>query len=131
MTRSQMCSRQPVRATWSHERLEHARALALGSAIDASSAVAYSSALNSYISFCRSHNFPIDPTPDTLSFYTVYMAHHIKLSSVDSYLSGIFNELKSFHPDVQKNHWHQLVTKTLRSCKKLHTIPTTQKRPLS
>ena len=101
------------------------------SAIDTSSAVAYSSALNSYISFCRLHNFPIDPTPDTLSFYTVYMAHHIKPSSVDSYLSGICNELESFHPNVQKNHQHQLITKTLCSCKKLHAVPTTQKRPLS
>ena len=128
---SQTCSRQPVRATWSHKRLEHAQVLALRSAIGASSAVAYSSALNSYISFCRSHNFPIDPTPDTLSFYTVYMAHHIKLSLVDSYLSGICNELKSFHPNVQKNRQHQLVTKTLRSCKKLCAVPTTQKRPLS
>ena len=131
MTRSQTCSRQPVRATWSCEHLEHARALALRSAIDASSAVAYSSALNSYISFCRLHNFPIDPTPDTLSFYTIYMAHHIKPSSVDSYLSGICNELESFHPDVRKNRWHQLITKTLRGCKKLHAIPTTRKRPLS
>ena len=131
MTRSQTCSRQPARATWSRERLEHARALALGSAIDASSAAAYSSALNSYISFCRSHDFPIDPTPDTLSFYTVYMAHHIKPSSVDSYLSGICNELESFHPDVRKNRRHQLVTKTLRGCKKLRAIPTTRKRPLS
>ena len=131
MMRSQTCSRQPIRATWSHERLEHARVLALGSAIDASSAAAYSSALNSYISFCRSHDFPIDPTPNTLSFYTIYMAHHIKPSLVDSYLSGICNELKSFHPDVWKNCQHQLVTKTLCGCKKLHAVPTTRKRPLS
>ena len=131
MTRSQTCSRQPIQATWSREHLEHARALALGSTIDASSAAAYSSALNSYISFCRSHDFPIDPTPDTLSFYTVYMAHHIKPSSVDSYLSGICNELESFHPDVRKNRRHQLITKTLRGCKKLRAVPTIQKRPLS
>ena len=59
------------------------------------------------------------------------MAHHIKPSSVDSYLSGICNELESFHPDVRKNRRHQLVTKTLRGCKKLRAVPTTRKRPLS
>ena len=131
MTRSLPCSRQPQWAAWSHERLEHARALALGSAIDASSTAAYGSVLNSYLSFCRSHDFPINPTPDTLSFYTVYMAHHIKPSSVDSYLSGICNELEPFHPDVWKNCRHHLVTRTLRGCKKLHAVPTTCKRPLS
>lgn len=128
MTTSRPSSRQPQRATWS---LEHARALALGSAIDASSAAAYGSALNSYLSFCRSHNFPIDPTPDTLSYYTVYMSHHIKPEWVDSYLSGICNKLKPFHPDVRKNRHHHLVTKTLRGCKKLRAIPTTHKHPLS
>ena len=131
MTRSLPCSRQPQQAAWSHECLEHACALALGSAIDALSAAAYGSVLNSYLSFCRSHDFPIDPTPDTLSFYTVYMAHHIKPSSVDSYLSGICNELKLFHPDVRKNRHHHLVTRTLQGCKKLCAVPTTHKRPLS
>ena len=124
MTRSLPCS-------WSRECLEHACALALGSAIDASSATAYGSALNSYLFFCRSHDFPIDPTPDTLSFYTIYMAHHIKPSSVDSYLSGICNELELFHPDVRKNCHHHLVTRTLWGCKKLRAIPTTHKCPLS
>ena len=38
---------------------------------------------------CRIHDFPIDPTPDMLSFYTVFISHHIKPSFVDSYLSGI------------------------------------------
>ena len=131
ITRTHPSSRQPQWATWSHECLKHARALVLGSAIDASSTAAYSSALNSYLSFCRSHNFPINPTPDTLSFYTVYMAHHIKPASVDSYLSGICNELKPFHPDVWKNRHHHLVTRTLQGCKKLCTVPTTCKCPLS
>ena len=131
MTRTHPSSRQPQWAAWSHEHLKHAWALALGSAIDASSTAAYGSALNSYLSFCRSHSFPINPTPDTLSFYTVYMAHHIKPASVDSYLSGICNELKPFHPNVQKNCCHHLVTRTLQGCKKLCTVPTTHKCPLS
>lgn len=68
--------------------------------------------------FCCSHNFPIDSTPNTLSFYMVHMVHHIKPSSVSSYLSGICNELELFHPNVHKNHCHHLVTKTLQCYKK-------------
>ena len=59
------------------------------------------------------------------------MVSHIKPASVDSYLLGICNELKPFHPDVQKNHRHHLVTRTLWGCKKLCTVPTTHKHPLS
>jgi hypothetical protein len=123
-------SRQPLRAPWTRERLEHERAVALGNAIDASSAAAYSSALQSYISFCRSHGFSIDPTPDTLSFYTVYMCHHIKPESVNSYLSGICNQLEPYYPHARPNRRHQLVARTLRGCKKLRAVATTRKRPL-
>lgn len=123
-------SRQPLRAPWTRERLEHERAVVLGNAIDSSSAAAYSSALQSYISFCRSHGFSIDPTPDTLSFYTVYMCHHIKPESVNSYLSGICNQLEPYYPHVRPNRRHQLVARTLRGCKKLRAVATTRKRPL-
>ena len=123
-------SRQPLRAPWTRERLEHERAVALGNAIDASSAAAYSSALQSYISFCRSHGFSIDPTPDTLSFYTVYMCHHIKPESVNSYLSGICNQLEPYYPHARPNRRHQLVARTLRGCKKLRAVATTRKRAL-
>ena len=114
-------SRQPERASWSHEHLKHALALALalGSTIDALSAAACGSAISSYVFFCCSHNFPIDSTPNTLSFYMVHMVHHIKPSSVSSYLSGICNELELFFPNVHKNHCHHLVTKTLQCYKKL------------
>ena len=131
MNRQPIGSRQPERAPWSCKHLEHAQALTLSSTIKASSAATYGFVLNSYISFCCSYNFPIKPMPNTLSFYTVYMAHHIKPSSVDSYLSGICNELEPFYPDVCKNHCHHLVTKTLWGCKKLQSIPTMCKWPLT
>ena len=123
-------SRQPVRAAWTLERLRFERMVALGSAIDRSTAITYSSALQSYVTFCQSHSFPIDPTPDTLSFFTVYMSHHIKPSSIDSYLSGICNQLEPFYPDVREARRHRLVTRTLRGCKKLRAIATHRKRPL-
>ncbi|KAF7970636.1 hypothetical protein HWV62_23360 [Athelia sp. TMB] len=104
--------------------------VALGSSIDRSTNITYTSALQSYLTFCRLHSFPIDPTPDTLSFFTVYMSHHIKPSSVDSYLSGICNQLEPFFPDVRDARRHRLVTRTLRGCKKLRAVATRRKRPL-
>ena len=123
-------SRQPHHAPWTREWIENERAVALGNAIDASSAASYSSALQSYITFCRSHNFPIDPTPNTLNFFTVFMCHHIKPSSVDTYLSSICNQLEPFYSHARSNCCHQLVARTLHGCKKLCAVAITQKRPL-
>ena len=88
MTSFPISPRQPLRAPWTHDHLVHIRALALGCAIEPGMASSYSSALQSYLAFCKSHDFPIDPTPDTLSFYIVFMCHHIKPNSIKSYLSG-------------------------------------------
>lgn len=106
MTSAPHVSRQPHRAPWTRERLSHERAVVLGSVIDTSSTASYNSALQSYLSFCRSHDFPIEPTPDTLS---VYMSHHIKPASVDSYLSGICNQLEPFYPNARQNWRYHLV----------------------
>ena len=70
-------ARQPERGIWSRERLVHERAVALGNTVDRSTLANYGSALNSYINFVTRHGFPVEPTPDTLSFFTVYMCHHI------------------------------------------------------
>lgn len=58
------------------------------------------------------------------------MSHHIKPSSVDSYLSGICNQLEPFYPDVRDARRHRLVTQTLRGCKKIRAVATHRKRPL-
>lgn len=125
-----LSSRQPARTAWTRERLQYERTVAIGSAIDRSTSITYTSALQSYLTFCHLHSFPIDPTPDTLSFFTVYMSHHIKPTSVDSYLSGICNQLEPFFPDVREARRHRLVTRTLRGCKKLRGVATQRKRPL-
>ena len=124
-------SRQPPRVPWTRERLEYERAIALGYAIDESTHHAYSSHLQSYLTFCKLHQFAIDPTPDTLSFYTVYMCHHIKPASVDSYLSGICNQLEVFFPHVRAVRKSPLVARTLAGCKRMLGTPTSRKRPLS
>ncbi|KIY44010.1 hypothetical protein FISHEDRAFT_52666 [Fistulina hepatica ATCC 64428] len=123
-------ARQPSRAPWTLERLRIERLIAIGASIDLSSHAAYSSALQSYLTFCRSHHLPIDPTVDTLTFFIVYMSHYIKPSSVNSYLSGICSQLEPFFPDVRHTRSTQLVRRTLTGCLKLYSSPTTRKRPL-
>ncbi|KIY49598.1 hypothetical protein FISHEDRAFT_41734 [Fistulina hepatica ATCC 64428] len=121
---------QPPRAPWTQERLQMERAIAIDASLDVSSCATYSSALQSYIAFCQLHHFPLEPTPDTLSFFVVFMSHHIKPSSVNSYLSGICSQLEPFFPSVRVNHSHHLVRRTLAGCLKLFSSPTQQKRPL-
>jgi hypothetical protein len=124
-------SRRPLRETWTHDRLLHKRAVAIACAIEPSSVSSYSSAVNSYFDFCSSHSLPIDPTPDTLSFYTVYMAHYIKPRSVATYLSGVCNQLEPFFPDIRSCRHHWLVTKTLAGCQKMFPSATSRKRPIT
>ncbi|KAF9039506.1 hypothetical protein BDZ89DRAFT_945355 [Hymenopellis radicata] len=105
--------RQPRREPWSRERLLHERAIALGLAIDISTSATYDSHLNSYLNFCTLHHFPVEPTPDTLSFYVVYMCANIKPRSVASYLTGICNKLEPYFPGVSANRKSILVARSL------------------
>ncbi|KIY52461.1 hypothetical protein FISHEDRAFT_35190, partial [Fistulina hepatica ATCC 64428] len=120
----------PPRAPWMKSRLQFECAIAIGASIDLSSNLTYTSALQSYLTFCRAHKFPIEPTPDTLSFYVVYMSHHIKPSSVNSYLSGICSQLEPFFPEVRRVRAGNLVRRSLTGCLKLYSFPTQCKRPL-
>lgn len=94
-------SRQKVREPWTLEHIHHEHALALRLAIDKASFSSYNSALNSYITFCKIHKLPVEPTADTLSFFTIFMCYHIKPKSVDTYLSGICNWLEPFFPNTR------------------------------
>lgn len=131
MISSTVRSRQPNREPWTRERLIRERAIALGQAIDNSTWKNYGSALNSYLNFIKMHNFPLDPTPDTLSLFAVYMCHHIKPGSVDTYLSGICHQLEPYFPDVRVSRNSALVHRTLQGCKRIRAVPTTRKRALT
>ncbi|TFY77498.1 hypothetical protein EWM64_g6515 [Hericium alpestre] len=113
------------------EHLLRERAIALGSAIDPSSHVTYNSHLQSYLTFCKIHSFAIDPTPDTLSFYVVFMCHHIQPRSVGQYLSGIANQLEHLFPDVRANRNSALVSRTLTGCTKRLGSAIRRKEPLA
>ena len=131
MIKSHVKSRQRACRAWTRERLLRERALALGQAIDISTWKNYGSALNSYLTFVRIHNFPVEPTADTLSFFTVFMCHHIKPTSVDSYLSGICQQLEPYFPSVRSIRNSVLCKRTLAGCKRLRGTPTTRKRALT
>jgi hypothetical protein len=113
------------------EHLVNERTISLGYAIDASSFGAYTSTLNSYITFCNIHELPIDPTPDTLSFFIVFLSSHIKPDSVNSYLSGICRQLEPFYPDVSLNRKTLLVSRTMTGCMRRFWTPVKRKTPLS
>ena len=124
-------SRQPQREAWTMERLVNERSISLGYSLDTSSFGTYTSALNSYLTFCNIHHLPMEPTPDTLSFYVVFLSSFIKPDSVNSYLSGICRQLEPFFPDVRHNRKSMLVSRTMTGCMRRFGSPTNRKSPLS
>lgn len=123
--------RQPPRTAWPRDRLLRERAIALGLAIDTSTLNTYSSALNSYLTFVRLHSLPVEPTPETLSFFIVFMSHHIEPRSVSSYLSGICQQLEPYFPNVRPSRHTPLVDRTMKGCLRLKSSPTKRKRALT
>ena len=120
MISSSVHSRQPLRWPWTCKRLFREWAITLGQAIDNSTWKNYSSALNSYLNFIKMHDFPLEPTSETLSLFTVCMSHHIKPNSVATYLSGICQQLEPYFPNVHSAWNSALVHHTLQGCRRLH-----------
>ena len=131
MISSPIRARQPLRQPWTHERLLRERAITLGQAINNSTWKNYGSALNSYLNFIKLHDFPVKPTPDTLSLFTVYMCHHIKPTSVATYLSGICQQLEPYFPNICSARNSALVHRTLQGCRRLSATPTSRKCALT
>jgi hypothetical protein len=113
------------------DRLLNERSISLGYSLDTSSFGAYTSALNSYLTFCNLHHLPADPTPDTLSFYVVFLSSHINPKSVNSYLSGICRQLEPFYPDVRHNRKTILVSRTMAGCMRRFGRTVKRKSPFS
>ncbi|KIJ36982.1 hypothetical protein M422DRAFT_178685, partial [Sphaerobolus stellatus SS14] len=100
----------------------------LGHTLKSSSLAAYESHLCSYLTFCKSHNFPIQPTAGTLSFYVIYMSHHIEPTSIGAYLSGICNTLELYFLEVHKVCSSTIVTWSLAGMKKLKGLQSTMRK---
>src|SRR6202050_3064303 len=122
---------QPHREPWTLEHLNYERSILLGLSIDTSTATTYSSALNSYLTFCKMHKLPVEPTPQTLSYYTTFQSFHINPKSVDSYLSGICNQLEPYFPEVRQNRKSPLVVRTLAGAKRYRGTSVQRKSPLT
>ena len=103
----------------------------LGMAIDRSTHGNYTSALNSYLTFCRLHDLDIEPTQRNLVLYVSFQSTFINPKSVDTYLSGIANQLESHFPDVRAAHKSVLVSRALQGAKCRYGVPTTCKLPLT
>ena len=124
-------SRQPVREAWTLERLNAELTINLGMAIVRSTHGNYTSATNSYITFCRLHGFDIEPTPRTLALYVTFQSAHINPKSVDTYLSGIANQLEKHFPEVRASCKSILVAHALQGAKRRFGVPTHRKLPLT
>lgn len=113
------------------ETLLHERALALSNSVDISTSNSYGSALNSWLAFVHMHHFPVEPTSDTLSFFIVYMSHHIRPKSVKTYLSGLVQQLQPDYPSVRQVRNSHLVVKVMKGCLKSRGQAVRRKLPLS
>ncbi|KIJ29980.1 hypothetical protein M422DRAFT_187692 [Sphaerobolus stellatus SS14] len=71
---------------------------------------------------------PPEPTTDSLSFFVVYMSHHIKPSSVGCYLSGICNSLEPYYPNVRAVRAAPIVSCSLAGMKKLRRLQPTRRK---
>jgi hypothetical protein len=81
--------------------------------------------------FIRMHNFPLEPNIDTLSFFIVYMSHHIWPKSIKSYLSGLVQQLEPDFPSIRDVHLNCLVVKVMKGCLKSRGVAVRRKLPLS
>ena len=124
-------SQQPIRPAWTLEHLMHERSILLGMAIDMFTHLSYTSTLNCYLTFCKLHDFNINPTPETLSLFVTYQSTFINPRSVDSYLSGIANQMETFFLHVCQNRNSTLVSHTLKGAKRRYRTPLHHKTPLS
>ncbi|KAJ7776591.1 hypothetical protein DFH07DRAFT_951722 [Mycena maculata] len=101
---------------WHHPDVpaaSQAAAIALGFTLDPSSNTTYSSATNSYLTFVKMHGLPVEPTEETLSFFTVYI------------------QLEPFFPEVRARRNGPLVSRTLAGCTRRFGTPVTRKRPIT
>jgi hypothetical protein len=131
LKRRKPSSRQPKREPWTMETFVRERALALSNSVDISTSSSYGSALNSWLAFIQMHCFPFEPTPDTLSFFIVYMSHHIRPKSVKSYLSGLVQQLEPDYPSIREVRKNLLVVKVMKGCLKARGQAVRRKLPLS
>jgi len=124
-------SRQPVQEAWTLACLNAELTINLGMVIDRATHDSYSSALNSYLTFCRLHSLNIKPTQQTLALFVTFQLAHINPKSVDTYVCSISNLLETPFPDVHAAHKSTLISHALQGVKQRNGVPTSCKLPLT
>ncbi|KAF9470320.1 hypothetical protein BDN70DRAFT_985587 [Pholiota conissans] len=76
-------------------------------AIEKSTTMGYSTGARDYVSFCLSHQLPLDPTPLTMSRYIAYTSQFI--GSAPKYLTGVRHFLSDIYPDFDVNRAHPAI----------------------
>ena len=94
---------QPHCELWTLEQLNYEHSIILGMLINHSTSTIYSSTLNLYLTFCKSHGLPVDPTPKTLSYYITFQSFYINPNQ---------SILTSLESATSSNHSFQTCTKT-------------------
>ena len=124
-------SRQPPQEAWTIDRLSSELTINLGLAINDSTHESNSSVLTLCLTFCCLHGFDIEPTQCTLAYYVTFQSSFFNPKSIDSYLSGICNQLESHFPNVQNICKSPMVSWALKGAKRWHGRATTCKLPLT
>jgi hypothetical protein len=122
---------QPARQPWALTELARGEAMALANSVAPSTQQAYGSALNSWLAFVEMHHFPFEPSLETLSYFIVYMSHHINPRSVKSYLSGLVQQLEPDYPAIRDLRSSRHISKVMRGCLKMNTKAITRKNALT
>ena len=97
-------------------------------ALEKSTVGGYSTGARDYLHFCRLHQLPLEPTPQTLSRYIAYTS--LSIGSGPKYLTGVRHFLHDFYPDFDTNRFSPLVQATIRGSKKTRADPVHRKQPL-
>ncbi|KAF8811953.1 hypothetical protein BYT27DRAFT_7221270 [Phlegmacium glaucopus] len=88
----------------------------------------YTTGARDYLHFCRIHDIPLNPTPETLSRYIAFTS--LNIASGPKYLTGARHFLLSLYPDFNINRSNPLVQATIRGSKKVRTDPVHRKQPI-
>lgn len=76
------------------------------------------------------HGFPLNPTPDMLSFYLIFCSFFVKPNTLSIYLLGICSQLESHYPNCHTAQCSFLVIKTLTGVHHHHGTSVNHKDPL-
>ncbi|KAF9451408.1 hypothetical protein P691DRAFT_663340, partial [Macrolepiota fuliginosa MF-IS2] len=70
--------------------------------------------INDYQTFCRKQGRSLEPTPETLRAYVVYVGQYRGVDAVEGYLNAICVGFEHVYPNMREHCRSTLVEKTIR-----------------